>query len=105
MLEIAFIYSNAVVESGIYLKKCVGFIGGITVQTACPGKSDSSQRNVYSRHKRMHCLHSQTATTPDGLIFYLYGPVEERQTGAHLYRKSGVDAALRSNLTVGNEQY
>ena len=98
-------YSNAVVERGGYLKNCVGSIDGTKIQIARAGRSNSSQRSMYSGQKRVQCLSYQTVTTPDGPIFHLHGPVEGKQPDTHLHRRSGIDAALQYNLILVNEQY
>lgn len=56
------------------LPHCLGFIDCPKIQICRPFGLGSPQRNCYSVHKRMHCLVYQTLTTPDGLIFHLYGP-------------------------------
>ena len=37
----------------------------------------------------------QTVTTPDGLLFYMYGPEVERRHDMTLYRECGLDGILK----------
>lgn len=43
--------------------------------------------------------------TPDGLIFYLYGPIEGRRHDMTLYHESGLDAILASDLLIQGQRY
>ncbi len=74
MREKASIYAEAIQESGGALANCVGFVDGTKIRIALPGRN-IHQRAVYGGHKRMHCISNQTITSPDGLIFHIYGPV------------------------------
>lgn len=69
------------------MTNCVGFIDGTKIRIARPSEY-MHQRYVYSGHKRIHCLSYETITTPDGLIFHLYGSIEGRHPDAYLYRCS-----------------
>eukprot|EP00171_Calliarthron_tuberculosum_P004173 IDg4173t1 len=69
-------YASAIVASGGTLDRCVGFIDGTKIKITRPSGTAMIQRAVYSGHKRMHCLTYQSISTPDGLIFHLFGPVE-----------------------------
>ena len=66
-------YSCAIKERGAPLENCVGFIDCTRIEMARPGGRAVLQRCTYSVQKRVHCLIYQTITTPDGLMFYLYG--------------------------------
>lgn len=105
MHERAHLYAQCIVTSGGLLDKCVGFIDGTNIKMARLGGSRTLQRATYSGHKRIHCLSYQTVTTPDGLIFHLYGPVEGRQPDRFLYRKSNLDAVLQESLSIEGEQH
>lgn len=98
-------YANAIAEAGAPLPRCVGFIDCTKIKISRPGGHGSLQRSVYSGHKRMHCLIYQTLTTPDGLMFPLYGPEVGRRHDLTLFRQSQWDATLQSSLTIGDEQY
>eukprot|EP00171_Calliarthron_tuberculosum_P004305 IDg4305t1 len=68
-----------------------------------PGGNSTLQRAVFSGHKRFHCLMYQTITTPDGLIFNLFGPIEGRHADAFLYMKSDIESALRNTAVRGQD--
>lgn len=98
-------YAESIRQSGSSLEKCVGFIDCTKIRMARPGGRSSLQKACYSGHKRFHCLSYQTLTTPDGLIFALYGPIEGRRHDLTLLRKSGWSEILESNLSNGETQY
>ncbi len=104
MRQKASIYAEEFHASGGALAKYVGFIDGSEIRIARSG-GNVHQRAVYSGHKRMHCLSYQTITTPDGLIFHIYVPIEGTQQGAYLYRSCGLDTVLRDALKVNGIQY
>ena len=89
-------------RKGAPLDRCVGFIDGKAVQIARPVEG---QRTCYSGHKRYHFLKFQNITTPDGLIFHLFGPLEGRRHDKRLYDESGVDEKLESSLLIDSTQY
>lgn len=104
MQESASIYAESIIRKGGMLTTCVGFIDATKIRIARPS-GHVHQRTVYSGHKRIHCLSYQTVTTPDGLIFHLYGPVEGRQPDVFLYPSSGLDETVRNGLIVNGIQY
>jgi hypothetical protein len=91
-------YSNSLNEI-VPLRDCVGFIDCTKIQVSRPGGPAANQRALFSGHKRYHCLSYQTVTTPDGLIFHMYGPEEERRHHTTLYRKSNMNYHLSRSLT------
>eukprot|EP00171_Calliarthron_tuberculosum_P007558 IDg7558t1 len=99
------IYSAAIKERGAPLDNCVGFIDCTKIQMSRPGGSGAIQRSCFSGHKRFHCLVYQTVTTPDGLMFNLYGPEVGRRHDMTLYRESNLDAVLQEALLVDGRQY
>lgn len=103
MAERAAVYAGAVAAKGAPLDRCVGFIDGTALRVSRPG--NCLQRSIYSGHKRVHCIKFQSVTTPDGLIFNLFGPVEGRRHDMTLYHQSGMDGHLRDTLVVDGEQY
>jgi len=103
MVERAALYAQHVLEKGGGLDNCVGFIDGTGLFVARPG--GALQRSVYSGHKRTHMLKFQTVTTPDGLIFHLFGPVEGRRHDVTMYREAGMDNILQGGLSIGGVQY
>ena len=70
-----------------------------------PGGRNAIQRSCYSGRKRFHCLIHQTVTTPDGLLFHMYGPEVGRRHDMTLYRQSGIDEQLEQHLYINNKQY
>lgn len=62
------------------------------------GGNKSVQRSVYSGHKRGHCLIYQSVTTPDGLMFSLFGLLEGCQHDMNLLRQSKWNDLLRDKL-------
>lgn len=53
--------------------------------------------------KGIYCLVYQT--TPDGLIFHLFVPIEGRQPDEYLYHKSDLESKLRENLNINRKRY
>jgi hypothetical protein len=82
---------------------CVGFIDGTLIEIARP--PGILQRAVYSGHKRRPGLKWQVITTPDGLLFHVFGPSEGRRHDMHLYAESGLDGILGENLKLDGVQY
>ena len=70
-----------------------------------PGGPQTIQQARYSKHKRIHCLSYQNITTPEGLMFNLYGPMEGRRHDAMLLRRSGVSDKLKEVLKKEDIQY
>lgn len=98
-------YAKAIHEKGAPLTNCVGFIDCTKIQMSRPGGIGANQRTCYSGHKRFHCLIYQTVTTPDGLMFNLYGPEVGRRHDMTLFRESGLNDVLRDGLMIGGNQY
>lgn len=84
--------------------QCVGFLDVTKILVTRPGGSNLNQRALYSGHKRTWCLKFQTVSTPDGLMFNLYGPEDGRRHDTTLYVKSNMDSILSDGLGFeGNE--
>jgi DDE superfamily endonuclease len=77
---------------------CVGFIDGTLVEIARP--SGMQQGATYSGHKRHPGLKWQLITTPDGLLFHIFGPFEGRRHYMHLYAESGPNEILSEGLLI-----
>lgn len=92
------LYAEAIVSSGGTLDSSVGFIDR-------PSGNSKYQRSVYIRHEWIHCLENQSVTTPHGLIFHLYGPVEGLRQDAYLYLKSQLEESLQYNLNLNALQF
>jgi DDE superfamily endonuclease len=82
---------------------CLGFIDGNQIEIASlPGLM---QRATYSGLKRRTGLKWQIVTTPDGMLFHVFGPFEGRRHDMHLYADSGLDDVLGDSLLIGGIQY
>jgi len=103
MVQRAPTYAQCVLDKGGGLDNCVGFIDGTGLFVARPG--GGLQRSVYSGHKRTHMLKFQTVTTPDGLLFHLFGPMEGRRHDITMYREAGMDDILEAGLSIDGVQY
>ena len=87
------------------LDNCVGFIDFTKVQICRPEGPSNNQRSAYLGHERFHCLVYQTITTPDGLVFNLFGPVEGCPHEMTLYTMRNMEDLLSSSLHIGGKQY
>jgi len=99
----AFRYANCMAERGAPHEKVVGFIDGTGIRVARSG--GGLQRCMYSGHKRDNVMNFQSAVTPEGLLFHLYGPVEGRRHDMTMYNESGMDNILSENLVIDGVQY
>lgn len=98
-------YAAAIHSLGAPLDRCVGFIDCTKVKMCRPSGPNIDQRCCYSGHKRFHCLNYQTLSTPDGLIFALWGPEVGRRHDLTLMRKSGWDPILSEVLVIDGIQF
>lgn len=87
------------------LQKCVAYLDCTKMKVARPGGPNANQRALYSGHKRTWCFKFQTLSTPDGLIFNLFGPEDGRRHDLTLYSKSELDSTLEQNLMIGGQRY
>jgi DDE superfamily endonuclease len=44
-------------------------------------------------------------TTPDGMLFHVFGPFEGRRHGMHFYFESGLDSILGERMLIEGVQY
>ncbi|KAF0716049.1 hypothetical protein AaE_011202 [Aphanomyces astaci] len=96
-------YCNAIFAKGAPLSNVYGFIDGTKVQTcriSANGDGSNLQRQVYSGHKRIHCLNYQAIATPDGICIHFYGPVEGRRHDTTMLRLSGLLEYLSQRPSV-----
>lgn len=86
------VYANAIQDRGAPLANVFGFIDGtkiaITRPKPRPGRKENLQKQVYSGHKRIHCLNFQSVVVPDGLAIHFWGPVEGKRHDITLLRES-----------------
>ncbi|KAF0720978.1 hypothetical protein AaE_010220, partial [Aphanomyces astaci] len=86
-------YCAAIKKRGAPLDSVFGFIDGTKVavsRISSSGSGDNLQRQVYSGHKRLHCLNYQAVTAPDGVCIHFFGPVEGRKHDTTMLRHSGL---------------
>ena len=102
--ERAPLYGSPIHQKGAPLNNCRGFIDCAKIQNTRPVGSAVNQRSCYSGCKRFHCLIYLTVTTPDGLLFHMYGPEIGRRHGMTLYRQGGLDLELRDHMVVNGKQ-
>ena len=88
------LYANSIKNAGAPLHSCVRFIDCTEIEMCRPGGHVSIQRRCYSGRKRYHCSIYQTLTTPDGLIFHIYGPEVGRRHDLTLLKESGSEDSL-----------
>lgn len=69
------------------------------------GGNAAFQQYCYSGQKRFHCLLYQSLTTPDGLLFALYGPTAGRRYDRTVLRNSEWEGILHECLYYDDEQY
>jgi nuclease HARBI1 len=82
---------------------CVALIDGTLVEITRP--SGIQQRATHSGHNRRSGLKWQVITTPDGLLFHIFGPFEGRRHDMHLFTQSGLDEFLREELSIDAVQH
>ncbi|KAG3235948.1 hypothetical protein PI124_g19026 [Phytophthora idaei] len=70
-------YAEAIYNKGATMSNVFGFIDGTKNAVCRPssrlGTKENLQRQVYSGHKRVHCLNYQAVVTPDGLAIHFWG--------------------------------
>lgn len=74
------------------------------MKMARPGGHCSKKRSCYSEQKRMNCLIYQTITTPNDVIFALYGSDVGCRHDVTLLRESGTEYRLRFCLFISGRQ-
>lgn len=101
----SFLYADAIHRAGSALSECVGFIDCTRIKIQRPSGSNVLQRSCFSGHTRIHCLIYQTLSTPDGLIFALFGPLVGRRHDLTLLRESNWESHLEEHLLVDDRQF
>lgn len=74
-------------EKGSPLTNCIGFIDG-TARSIC--RPTRMQREVYSGHKRTHCIKFQSKTLPNGIILHLSDPYPGKRHDAFILRDTRI---------------
>lgn len=89
--------ATAINVKGCPLERCWGFIDGTTVQICRPKEH---QRELFSGHKRFHCIKFQSVVTPNGLISSLMGPYVGRRHDAGIFHESGIYQQLLQKVNA-----
>lgn len=96
------IYADAVKDAGAPLDSCVGFIDATNLYVARP--KGAAQSATYNGHRRRNAFKMESVSTPDGLLFHMYGPEEGRRHDICFFTHSGVEEALSNNLLLNGRQ-
>lgn len=93
-------------EKGAPLTNCIRFKDG-TARPIC--KPTVQQKELYSGHKRSHCLKFQSVTLPNGIILHLSLPYSVRRHDAFMLRDTLILEQLKKYCTTyciyGDEGY
>jgi len=95
-------YADAVAAKGAPLDTCFGFLDGTAWQVCRPSWL---QRELYSGHKRYHCLKFQAVQLPDGIIADLSGPWSGRRHDQFMLRASQLEQRLAHPVFDGYVLY
>jgi len=95
-------YADAIAAKGAPLDVCFGFVDGTAWQVCRPSWL---QREVYSGHKRYHCLKFQAVQLPDGIIADLSGPWAGRRHDQFMLVASELEQRLSSAVFDGYVLY
>ncbi|KAF4149310.1 DDE superfamily endonuclease [Phytophthora infestans] len=85
-------YASAVEARSAPMLNFFGFIDGTKIAISRPssrrGHRESLQKQVYSGHKRVHCLTYQSVVVPDGLAIHFWRPIEGKRHDVTLLYES-----------------
>ncbi|ETV71864.1 hypothetical protein H257_12997 [Aphanomyces astaci] len=101
-------YCVAVHNKGSPLSCVFGFIGGTKVQTcriAAVGDGLNLRKQLYTGHKRIHCLNYQAVAAPDGICIHFWGPTEGRRHDSAMLAHSGLLQAISSHPAIFASKY
>lgn len=85
------------------LKNCIGFIDGTVIGIARP-EGNRMQNEAYNEHKRKRSMKFQTITSPDGIIFQAFRPLEGCRHDWTLHVRYETDRQLESCYFVDGMQ-
>ncbi|KAF0709720.1 hypothetical protein AaE_012792 [Aphanomyces astaci] len=91
-------YCAAINTRGAPTTRFFGFIDGKKLQVCRigpTGNGDNLQKEIYSGHKRMHCLNYQGVAAPDDLCVHFFSPVEGRRHDTTLLHESNLLTKLK----------
>ena len=90
--------AQSVQNKGCPFDRCWGFIDGTIMQICRPKEH---QRQVYSGHKKVHCLKFQSVMLPNGIIGSFMGPYIGRRHDAGIFHESKLlDQLLLSQFVM-----
>ncbi|KAF4132631.1 DDE superfamily endonuclease [Phytophthora infestans] len=96
-------YASAVEARSAPMPNVFGFIDGTKIAISRPssrrGHRETLQKQVYSGHKRVHCLTYQSVVVPDGLAIYFWGPIEGKRHDVTLLHESKLIRSLGTVFT------
>ncbi|KAE9045759.1 hypothetical protein PR001_g4824 [Phytophthora rubi] len=99
-------YCDGVHACGAPMKNAYGFIDGTKIPVCRPsarsGKKENLQKQVYSGHKRVHCMNFQAVVVPDGLAIHCWGPMEGRRHDITMLRESKLADYMADHHDVFN---
>lgn len=101
-------YCQAIANKGSPISTIFAFIDGAklgTCRISSTGNGQNLQRQIYSGHKRFHCLSYQALTAPDGICLHFFGPIEGRRHDTTLLRLSGLLAFIGRHPNIFNSRY
>lgn len=78
------------------LDNCIGYVHRTVIEIEIPGDLDI-QNVCYKLQKWKHALKFQEVHTEDGMLYYIFGPVEGGRHDRTLYIRSGIDRQLESS--------
>ncbi|KAF0703626.1 hypothetical protein AaE_015294 [Aphanomyces astaci] len=96
-------YCAAIHRKGSPCASVFGFIDGTKIQTcriSTVNDGINLQKEIYSGHKRVHCLNYQAVTVPDGLCAHFFGPIEGRRHDTTMLRESRLLGYLANHPEV-----
>ena len=93
-------YADTIHAKSAALDNCWGFVDG-TVRAICRPKVN--QGVVYNVHKKVHSLNFQSVVAPNGLIAYLFGPVEGRRHDAEIVVMFGLLDELEEHSYINGD--
>ncbi|KAF0697991.1 Aste57867_11373 [Aphanomyces stellatus] len=105
------IFAKAIESKGSPMANIFAFIDGSKFETCritqrkepqgpCLNYPADLQRQIYSGHKRRHCLNFQGLTAPDGLCIHFWGPIEGSRHDTTLLRESKLMEYLDINMAI-----
>ena len=86
-------FANSIKNKGCPLDYCWGFIDGIVFPICRPKQH---QRQLFSGHKRVHCLKFQSVMCPNGIISSFMGSYVGHRHDAGIFHESKITEQLQT---------